>query len=92
MGRMEDRLNAVMGTMNELGRQDPEVMKHFGGFVQASLKDGNLDRKTSEAILQLLLEVNKDYSTARVIVTHSSHVAEMTDKSIYLKEGRLSTQ
>jgi len=60
--------------------------------ILADEPTGNLDRKTSDAIMQLLLKINKDYSTALVIVTHSSHVAELTDKSVYLKEGHLSAQ
>ena len=50
MGVMEDRLNQVMETMGELGRQDPQVMQSFGAFVEGAMKDGNLNRKTKELI------------------------------------------
>ena len=48
MGTMEDRLNGIMASMGELGKNDPETMKHFGAFMASSVKDGALDTKTKE--------------------------------------------
>jgi putative ABC transport system ATP-binding protein len=57
-------------------------------LVLADEPTGNLDSKTSEQILQLLLEVSQDQKTL-VTVTHSSDVAALMQRQISILDGRL---
>lgn len=52
---------------------------------------GALDYKTSKDILSLIERVNKAYSTTILIVTHNTAISEMTDKTINLKDGVVSS-
>ena len=51
---------------------------------------GNLDRKTADAIYQLMLELNRELSISFVVVTHDAALAAHMDKVYELSDGALS--
>jgi putative ABC transport system ATP-binding protein len=48
---------------------------------------GNLDTKSGEEIMQLLLNLNKDRGTTLIIVTHDPEVAGRTQRIIRIRDG-----
>lgn len=48
---------------------------------------GNLDSKTADAVLNLLMKVSKEKETTVLIVTHDPHVASLSERSIYMRDG-----
>ncbi|RZL19351.1 MAG: ABC transporter ATP-binding protein [Pedobacter sp.] len=50
---------------------------------------GNLDAETSEKIIKLLFDLNKDAGTTLVIVTHDLDLAARTNRIIKIKGGQL---
>lgn len=50
---------------------------------------GNLDKKNSDQVHDLLLELNNEYNMTIVIVTHNIKLAEYMDKQMTLIEGKL---
>lgn len=50
---------------------------------------GNLDDETSDKIVQLLFDLNKEAGTTLVIVTHNPELAENTHRIIKLKGGHI---
>ena len=50
---------------------------------------GNLDSKNGEAILQLLLALQRERQTTLVLVTHSAELASRADRVITLQDGRV---
>lgn len=50
---------------------------------------GNLDAETSEKVVQLLFELNKEAGTTLVIVTHDMDLAKMTKRILRLQRGKI---
>ena len=50
---------------------------------------GNLDSTSGEAIMELLLNLNKERGTTLIIVTHDPEIAALTERVINLHDGRV---
>ncbi len=50
---------------------------------------GNLDSKTGDRVLKMLIDLNKDQGKTLVVVTHDVDIAEQADQVIALKDGAL---
>ena len=50
---------------------------------------GALDYVTGKSILKLLRDVNRDYRKTVMIITHNSPIAQMADKVIKIKNGKV---
>ena len=62
---------------------------HQPDCILADEPTGNLDRKNAEQAIDLIINLNKDYRTALVIVTHDLKIAERMDKVYTLEDGIL---
>lgn len=59
-------------------------------LVLADEPTGNVDPQTGENILNLFRELNKEYGTAFLLVTHSQQVASKADRTIEIRDGIIS--
>ncbi len=50
---------------------------------------GNLDKKNSKQIHDLLLELNKEFGMTIVVVTHNLHLADYMQRQLTLADGKL---
>jgi putative ABC transport system ATP-binding protein len=50
---------------------------------------GNLDEKNARQVMELLLDLQKAFNTALVIVTHDPGLANMADRTITIVDGQL---
>ena len=57
--------------------------------VFADEPTGNLDSRTGEAIVELLLGLVRESGKTLVVVTHDSHLAARGDRRIEMQDGRL---
>jgi lipoprotein-releasing system ATP-binding protein len=55
--------------------------------VLADEPTGNLDEGTSEEIINLLLDCNREFNTTLLLVTHSQRLAARMDRTLYLSNG-----
>ena len=60
-------------------------------IIFADEPTGNLDSENGRAILELLLEYQKESRTTLVLVTHSIDIAKMADRMIILQDGRITS-
>lgn len=53
---------------------------------------GDLDRKSGDEILDLLVALNRDHGKTIVMVTHDPQAAARAQRTLYLEKGRLSSE
>ena len=58
-------------------------------IILADEPTGNLDSKTGKDILNLVDNLNKDFDTTVITVTHDKTVALRAQRQIYLKDGKV---
>jgi putative ABC transport system ATP-binding protein len=56
-------------------------------MILADEPTGNLDSKSGDEVMKILLELNKDFGTTLVFVTHDPEIASQTDRIIQLFDG-----
>lgn len=50
---------------------------------------GALDTKSSRSVLKFVEKMNRKFGTTVVIITHNEAIADMADRVIYLKDGKV---
>jgi ABC-type lipoprotein export system ATPase subunit len=59
-------------------------------IILADEPTGNVDRANAHAIMELFAEVRERYGTTVIIVTHDAEAARTADRTITLRDGRIS--
>jgi len=77
-GGEQQRVAIARALMN-----DPDI-------ILADEPTGNLDAKTSDAVMEDLINIIRDNQKSLIIVTHEQKIAEMMDRIFLLKEGVLT--
>jgi putative ABC transport system ATP-binding protein len=58
-------------------------------IILADEPTGDLDTKTGEKILNLLMTLNKQEKVTIIIATHNNKVADLTERRIILEDGKI---
>ena len=58
-------------------------------IIMADEPTGNLDTKAGDEIMNLLRKLNEDRGTTLIVVTHDPEIADLTDRIISLRDGRI---
>jgi putative ABC transport system ATP-binding protein len=61
-------------------------------LILADEPTGNLDTKTGREVFDLLRMLSDRFGTTVVMVTHNLELAGMTDRSIYIRDGRVEKE
>jgi lipoprotein-releasing system ATP-binding protein len=58
--------------------------------VLADEPTGNLDRKNADQVYDLMLELNREFSTSYLVVTHDPQIAQRMDRIMVLNDGYIA--
>ncbi|MEE2620011.1 MAG: ABC transporter ATP-binding protein [Candidatus Poribacteria bacterium] len=60
--------------------------------ILADEPTGNLDRKTSDDILDLLWDLNERLNRTLILVTHDHSLAQRADRMVHIVDGKIANQ
>ena len=101
----ESRVQELISTLGLCGRENHLPNQLSGGqqqrvsigralmnapaVVLADEPTGNLDRKNSQEIVELLKLSNKKYNQTLIVITHDENIALMADRIIAIEDGKI---
>ena len=62
---------------------------HNPAIIFADEATGNLDSKTSDEIIDLLIRLNKERNVTMMLVTHDSEIAARCSRVLVMQDGRI---
>lgn len=89
---LADRLDHYPSQLSGGEQQRVALARAFSNKPRILFADeptGNLDAETSEKVVQLLFDLNKETGTTLVIVTHDMELAKMTQRILKLQGGKI---
>jgi putative ABC transport system ATP-binding protein len=92
---LTDKINQKPTRLSGGERQRVAIARALVNHPSIILADeptGALDSKTSEIILELLLDIHKKENVTLIMVTHENNVAVMAERSVYVLDGRIKEE
>ncbi len=91
---LEDRANYRPNQISGGQTQRVAIARALANKPSLLLADeptGNLDTKTSDAVIAELRRLNRDQGTTIIIVTHNPEIAAQTDRTVTVRDGKIVT-
>ncbi|MCL5255951.1 MAG: ATP-binding cassette domain-containing protein, partial [Gammaproteobacteria bacterium] len=92
---LSERLTHYPNQLSGGEQQRVAIARAFIGQPQILFADeptGNLDRKTGGLIEDLLFELNREFGTTLIMVTHDEKLAQKCDRILRIEDGRILEQ
>lgn len=58
-------------------------------LILADEPTGNLDSENAENVMKILREINEEFKSTILIITHDAEIANMADRSIKISDGKV---
>ncbi len=96
LGRVElgHRINHYPRQLSGGEQQRVAIARAFASSVDILFADeptGNLDTTTGQHVIDLIFELNKEFGTTLVLVTHDQRLADRCDRAIHISSGEIVT-
>lgn len=91
---LEDRKNYNINMLSGGQQQRVAIARALMNKPKLVLADeptGNLDSNSTKEIYNLLRDVNKTLGTTFIIITHDRKIAELADRIIEIKDGKIES-
>ena len=86
--RRDNRANAISGGEQQRAAIARSLINQ-PRLILADEPTGNLDSGNTEKIFALLREINREYATSLIMVTHDRELACRTDRLLEMSDGRI---
>ena len=90
---LEDKLNNMPNNLSGGQQQRVAIARALvskPAIVLADEPTGNLDSRTSNAVLGLLKVTSQKFHQTIVMITHNNEIAQLADRIIRIEDGRIS--
>lgn len=90
---LKDRVDHYPRQLSGGEQQRVAIARAFASSAKVLFADeptGNLDTKTGSHVIDLIFDLNKEFGTTLVLVTHDARLADRCDRVINLDAGRLA--
>ena len=87
-----DRMHFVPAQLSGGQRQRVAIARALANkpaIVLADEPTGNLDSKSTDEIMDLLRQLNRDHGTTFIVVTHNPTVARSADRIVTVRDGKI---
>jgi len=92
LGNLDERRNHFPAQLSGGEQQRVAIARALANDPDVILADeptGNLDSRTGEQVIELLVDVNRKRGRTLVLVTHDLELAARADRTIRLRDGHV---
>lgn len=90
---ISDKIDAYPSELSGGQRQRVAIGRALYNHPKILLCDeptGNLDRNTGLEVMNFFKKLNQEQNITVIIITHEKHIAEMTNRTIQIEEGKIA--
>ena len=91
---LQDRVDHYPRQLSGGEQQRVAIARAFASNPEVLFADeptGNLDTQTGEVICELLFELNREFGTTLILVTHDHGLAQRCDRTIAIAGGKIAS-
>ena len=92
---LEKKLDNLPGQLSGGQQQRVAIARALAAKPAILLADeptGNLDSRTSQDVLSLMKVTGRKFAQTMVMITHNEEIAQLADRIVRIKDGRIATQ